>query len=145
MDPKLLFVIVYLIVDIIYITLSKTYYLGVFDKIQHGDSISFNTDYLRYFGIVGAYFAMAIGWYYLAAGTANTWIAEKRFSSPYIAGLLAGAIYGFALYGTYNFTNYVTLKNYDTGIIMRDLGWGTAWGAVSVMLYTIYITNIQKK
>jgi len=141
MDPKLLFVIVYIIVDIIYITLSSSYYLGVFAKIQHGDSISFNDDSLRYVGILGAYMAMAIGWYYLAAGLANTWIAEKRFSSPYIAGLLAGAIFGFSVYGTYNFTNYVSLKNYDTGILMRDLTWGTTWGALSVMLYTVYITN----
>ena len=141
MDPKLIFVIVYLVIDIIYITLSKSYYMDIFSKIQHGDSVSFSEDKLRIIGIFGAYIAMALGWYYLAAGLANTWIAEKRFSSPYIAGLLAGAIYGFALYGTYNFTNYVTLKNYETGVLTRDLVWGTTWGALSVMLYTIYITN----
>ena len=141
MDSKLIFVIVYLIVDIIYVTLSKSYYLGIFAKIQHGDSISFSDDYLRIIGILGAYTAMAVGWYYLAAGLADTWIAEKRFSSPYIAGLLAGAIFGFTLYGTYNFTNYVTLKNYETGILTRDLLWGTTWGALSVMLYSIYVSN----
>ena len=140
MDSKLIFVIVYLIVDIIYVTLSKTYYMDIFAKIQHGDSVSFSTDKLRIIGIFGAYTAMALGWYYLAAGLADTWISEKRFSSPYIAGLLAGAIYGFAIYGTYEFTNLATISGWDYKILIIDIIWG-----IFVSVFSLFLTDIIYK
>ena len=141
MDNKLLFVCVYIIVDLIYVVLSKDFYNNAAIKIQNSDIPSFTSSYLRIFCACGAYLAMGVGWYFFASALATTWIKEKRFKSPYIAGLLAGALYGFALYGTYNFTNYIFFKNYDISVVIRDLSWGITWGALSVLLYVMYITK----
>jgi len=141
MDAKLLFVFVYLIVDFIYVVLSKPYYNAEFRKVQNADFPSLTDEPLRIIGVLGAYTAMALGWYFLAAGLADTWVKEKKFGSPYIAGLAAGAIYGFALLGTYNFTNYLAFKNYSTNLVIRDITWGTSWAALSVMLYVVYMQS----
>ena len=141
MDAKLLFVFVYLIIDFVYVVLSKPYYNAEFRKVQNADFPSLMEEPQRIIGVIGAYGAMALGWYFLAAGLADTWVKNNTFGSPYIAGLLAGAIYGFAVLGTYNFTNYLAFKNYSIQLVIRDIAWGTFWAAVSVMLYIVYTQN----
>ena len=141
MDAKLLFVCVYILVDLVYVVLSSPYYNAEFRKVQNADFPSFIDDPKRIVGVFAAYAAMALGWYFLAAGLADTWVKNKQFGSPYLAGLLAGAIYGFALIGTYNFTNYIAFKNYSVNLVMRDTLWGTSWAALSVMLYVVYVQN----
>ncbi|MEQ8306796.1 MAG: DUF2177 family protein [Hoeflea sp.] len=39
---------------------------------------------------------------------------------------LLGAILGFAAYGTYDFTNLATLKNWPVAVTAVDIVWGTA-------------------
>lgn len=141
MDIKLVFVCVYIIVDFIYVVLSKDFYSNAVMKIQNSGIPSLTSTPLRIFCAIGAYVAMSVGWYFLAAGLADRWIQTKQFSSPYICGLLAGAIYGFALIGTYNLTNYIYFKNYDISVVIRDMSWGITWASLSVLLYVVYITN----
>ena len=145
MDPKLIFVVIYIIVDFIYVVLSYDFYNNAIIKVQNSPIPSLTSTPLRILCTLGAYTAMSLGWYFLAAGLADTWIKEERFNSPYIAGLLAGALYGFVLLGTYNFTNYIYLQNYGFDVVIRDISWGTSWAALSVLLYVIYIRNIQQK
>ena len=45
--------------------------------------------------------------------------------------LLYGALFGFFAYGTYDFTNYATLKPWTLRLVLTDLIWGSFVSAVS--------------
>ena len=45
--------------------------------------------------------------------------------------LLAGAMFGFFAYATYDLTNLATLKNWPIGLSMLDIAWGSALSALS--------------
>ena len=81
MDAKLLFVFVYLIIDFVYVVLSKPYYNAEFRKVQNADFPSLMEEPQRIIGVIGAYGAMALGWYFLAAGLADTWVKNNTFGS----------------------------------------------------------------
>jgi len=40
------------------------------------------------------------------------------------ASLLAGALYGFFIYASYEFTNLALLRDWPLGLSMIDIGWG---------------------
>jgi uncharacterized membrane protein len=44
---------------------------------------------------------------------------------------LAGAMFGFFAYATYDLTNLATLKNWPIGLAMLDIAWGSALSALS--------------
>lgn len=48
-----------------------------------------------------------------------------------VQALLAGALIGAMAYGTYEFTNYATLKDWHWQMVALDLTWGTALTGVS--------------
>lgn len=48
-----------------------------------------------------------------------------------VQALLAGALIGAMAYGTYEFTNYATLKDWHWQMVAIDLTWGTALTGVS--------------
>ena len=56
-----------------------------------------------------------------------------------VQALVNGAILGFVAYGTYEFTNYATLRGWSLSQVALDLAWGTiltavaAWAGVSVL------------
>ena len=54
----------------------------------------------------------------LAAETAST-------------ALLYGAVLGFIAYGTYEMTNYATLRGWPVGIVVMDIIWGSVLTAVA--------------
>jgi uncharacterized membrane protein len=79
----------------------------------------------------------AVGFYlFYVAGI--VWFASmpalKSGSATY--ALIAGAFLGAIAYGTYEFTNYATLKNWSPSMVMVDVIWGTvltgfsAWAGV---------------
>ena len=45
--------------------------------------------------------------------------------------LLAGAVLGFAAYGTYEFTSYAILRDWHWSMVAADVTWGTVLTAVS--------------
>lgn len=45
--------------------------------------------------------------------------------------LIAGAVLGLVAYGTYDFTNLATLKNWSVSMSLVDLAWGTGLTALS--------------
>jgi len=47
---------------------------------------------------------------------------------------IMGAIFGFICYGTYDFTNLATLKNWSVKVTIVDLIWGSSLTAVSSVL-----------
>ncbi len=53
-----------------------------------------------------------------------------RDAAP-LQALLNGAILGALAYGTYEFTNYATLRDWSWQMVLTDVTWGTALTAVS--------------
>ncbi|WP_420410164.1 DUF2177 family protein [Hoeflea sp.] len=49
-----------------------------------------------------------------------------RTGGTVLDAALLGAILGFAAYGTYDFTNLATLKNWPVAVTAVDIVWGTA-------------------
>ena len=81
----------------------------------------------------------AIGFYLLYVGGV-VWFASLpalKADAP-VQGLLAGAALGALAYGTYEFTNYATLRDWSWQMVVVDLTWGTvltgvsAWTGVTV-------------
>ena len=48
-----------------------------------------------------------------------------------VKALIGGAILGAMAYGTYEFTNYATLRNWHWQMVAVDLAWGTALTAIA--------------
>ncbi|MGE4571986.1 MAG: DUF2177 family protein [Candidatus Izemoplasmatales bacterium] len=62
-------------------------------------------------------------------------IAEQNFSKA----LLAGAVFGFMTYATYDLTNLATLKDWPIMVTVVDLLWGTFLSsAMTTATYFIY-------
>jgi uncharacterized membrane protein len=54
------------------------------------------------------------------------------------AALLRGALFGFILYGVYDFTNLATLEKWTIRMTVVDVAWGTTLcGAMSVVMVMI--------
>lgn len=130
-DPRIPFVIAYLIIDICYVLVSKKTYEDVAKKIQGS---GFPPD--RMGSAVAAYALLAVGWWFIAAPSVALWI-QKGYS-PLVAGLIAGSIYGAVVYGVYNLTVRVQFVEYDLGTLFRDLSWGTVSIAFITALYAMY-------
>jgi uncharacterized membrane protein len=64
--------------------------------------------------------------------TAAWWLVLKKITkaTPPMRAALDGAVFGAACYGTYNFTNMITLPGYRVWISLVD----TAWGAFAIAL-----------
>ena len=78
--------------------------------------------------------------FYLAYVGALVWLVSLpalRAGAP-LQALGAGALVGAMAYGTYEFTNYATLKGWHPAMVATDLAWGTlltavsAWGGVMI-------------
>lgn len=108
MNRKLLFALLYVFVDTVYVTLSKSFY-GSIQGAEMTTSIA---------SIIGAYLCMALGWYYLVDTT------------------FKGFLYGLAVYGVFNFTNHILFKGYTWNVVARDFLWGVSWTTLLTMLYT---------
>lgn len=53
--------------------------------------------------------------------------------------LIAGALFGFFTYATYDLTNLATLKDWPLDIVIVDIIWGTILGgAVAAITYYLY-------
>lgn len=48
--------------------------------------------------------------------------------------LIYGALFGFILYGVYDFTNYTTLANFTLTMLVVDIAWGTFLCSISSFL-----------
>lgn len=115
-----LFTIAYLAIDITYVLLSnKTY--GAYAKRISGAPISLSKIWPV---AILAYITLAIGWLFVCIPLARTYIKNNNLP-PWAAGAAAGALYGFVLYGTFNFTIGSMFEAWNTPIIIRDVAWGT--------------------
>ena len=139
MNIRLLFAIIYIIVDLVYVFTSKTVYDNVVINIQ-GSPMPFGIS--RIISAILAWTCMSVGWYYLTASYVNTLISSGV--SPLRAGAFAGFINGLAVIGTFNFTTRAMFTNYDAKIMIRDLCWGVGWVTFLTIIYSLVISRISK-
>jgi len=55
-----------------------------------------------------------------------------------VDALIAGAIFGFVIYGVYELTNYSVLKDWTTSLVLADMMWGTILTATVAFLMRIF-------
>lgn len=62
------------------------------------------------------------------------WVIKRTPFDPRLLGFL----YGFIIYGVYNFTNYATLYKYNLKVVLVDTLWGTLnIGMTSLFAYQL--------
>ena len=120
MNPQLflIFSIVFVTLDLLWIQYFSTIIGPMIEKIQ-GSPIEMN-----YIGAILAYITMLISYKYLA---------YEGDKPNYFKAL----ILGLAIYGTYEFTNLATIKEWDPRVLAIDISWG-----MTVSLLSVYITNL---
>lgn len=132
--PRFAFVAIYLVVDVLYVLMSRHIYFDVVKKIQKGDETMMTAS--RMIAAVAAYAILGAGWMILVAPHIES---QKTVTTA----LTYGAMYGFAVYGVFNFTNHVMFQNYGFKIMLQDVVWGTSWVTVLSVLYALYLSTRQ--
>jgi uncharacterized membrane protein len=84
-------------------------------------------DQLR-FGVAAAFYVV------FAAGIAWFAIIPNLQATSALPAILAGAFLGLVAYGTYDATNYATMKGYPLSIMIVDWLWGVALSAMTAGL-----------
>lgn len=64
------------------------------------------------------------------------WVVKKTPFDP----RLLGFVYGFIIYGVYNFTNYATLYKYNLKVVFTD----TLWGTLNVGMTTLLANQLVR-
>lgn len=124
MNTKLfiLFAIIFLILDIVWIQIFSNMFGPMIAKIQNAPMI------VNKYAALAAYIVMIISYYF---------ILFNDPSNP--PSYFKAAILGFAIYGTYEFTNMTTFKNWDLNVLIIDISWG-----VFVSVFSLYLANKTK-
>lgn len=137
---RIYFVVLYLLVDILYVGLSSSTYNRAILGIQGAAAPGLRGT--RAVAAVIAWGTLLLGWAVFAAPKAIEWSKRMR---PWAAGAAAGAIYGAALYGVFNGTLHAMLSGWGTAIAVRDFLWGTLWGAALTAMYAHTSYKMQKE
>ena len=111
-----------LALDSIYIYFTKTIFGELVAKIQR------TAMQLRLEGAAIVYILLAIGLYYFII---------KPGRSALDAGIL-----GLVIYGTFDFTNYAMLKNYDIQVAIMDTIWGSLLFAITTLFLREFVVPI---
>lgn len=116
-----LWVVGYLVMDAIYVAISREYYLGRVAGVA--GSAPKNAVKVGVCALA-AYTLMALGWTKIVVP------AVRR--GRVLAAAKTGALYGLVLYGVFNATTGAMFDEWDWGVMARD----TAWGTASIAAYT---------
>ncbi len=114
----LLIMVIMVLLDSVYLYFTKSIFGELVAKIQR------TAMQLRLEGAIIVYILLAVGLYYFIV---------KPGLSAWEAGLL-----GLVIYGTFDFTNYAMLKNYDLKTAIMD----TVWGSLLFALTTLIVGKV---
>lgn len=129
------YLIVYAVTLIVLVALDLLWLGGIardFYKNRIGDQLQFNMPPGAVFYLL---YAVGIVVFVNGGSTAESWKSI----------LLYGAFFGIIAYGTYDLTNWATLKFWTPGLAMADMAWGsfaTAVAATCGWLVTRYIERM---
>jgi uncharacterized membrane protein len=126
MNIALVFVVLYLVVDLVYVIASKSFYGAVTKNISGKDLPSG-----RMAAAILAYASMAIGWYFTVPTAVRAW----TFGSKWQRGAAAGLVYGILVYGMFNGTMAAMFEAYTPQVVARDMVWGITWATVLSAAY----------
>ena len=113
---KLFFIlIVFVILDIIYLNISKDYY-------EKEMNIKYSN--VQVIPAIVAWGCITLSYYY---------IVQEPFENKYLRGLILAV----GMYGVYNSTNLAIFPNYSQELAIRD----TLWGATLITVVTIIIKS----
>lgn len=137
LQQRLVAVIIYLIIDVLYVLSSQSYYGKHVQAIQ-GSMMKVGPTKL--WAAIASYVVLAMGWVVLVAP-----VVEQQ--KEWFHAAFYGFVYGLAVYGVFNFTNYVMFQNYASSLMVRDTLWGTSWLTLFTTLYFLYIrkNNVKNK
>ena len=77
-------------------------------------------------------FVPAVAFYLLySAGLGFFAVAPSLETGDWMRAAMAGAFLGLVAYGTYDLTNFATLKNWPLPMVIVDMMWGAAVSAAS--------------
>ncbi|BBO34615.1 DUF2177 family protein [Lacipirellula parvula] len=115
-----------IIVDVLWIgVLMKSFYLGQIGEIARREGGSLTP---RWGAALLVYLVIPAGLILFV----RPLLAEE---SRLITALIHGAIFGFILYGVYDFTNLATLEKWTVRMTLVDVAWGmTLCGSMSVVM-----------
>lgn len=117
----ILFAVIFLILDIVWIQIFSTIFGPMIAKIQNAPmTVNLNA-------ALAAYIVMITSYYFLVFYDSNP------------PSYLKAAMLGFAIYGTYEFTNMTTFKNWNLNVLIIDIFWG-----VFVSVFSLYLANQTK-
>lgn len=133
MDIKYVFVIVYLLVDIVYVMSSIPTYQKVVKMIQG----KYTTQPFGLGAGVLAYTIMGIAWLFFAPPMIAHLQRAYRVSRI-VAGAMTGFMLGLTIYGVFNFTNHAMFDNWSWPIMIRDLTWGISWLSALTTAYAYF-------
>lgn len=117
---SILSAIVLLVIDLIWILINKNKYLNMYAKVTKQ-----RTEMNSAYGLI-AYIIMTLSVFlFVVPGMHMSVIIHKE---PLIwASIKHGLLFGFVIYGVYNFTNLATLgSSWNLGIAITDLVWGSS-------------------
>ncbi|MGQ3301047.1 DUF2177 family protein [Reyranella sp.] len=69
-----------------------------------------------------------------AAGVAVFAVPPSVTAGTWTSALLYGALFGFCVYGAYDFTNLAALRGWPWTVSVVDLAWGTAATAIATVI-----------
>lgn len=133
MEVKYLFVVIYIVIDIAYITLSADFYSNVVKNIQGKEIVLTPSSYVS---LVLAYLILAFAWIFIVADRLNE-------ESTYMDALFIAFVYAISVYGVFNTTLYVLFEKWDIFTALRDTAWGVTC-ITSLTLAYLYVIKYQK-
>lgn len=127
------FAAVYLIVDILYVIASRSFYEKQVVSISGKGFPS-----ARLYSAFIAYASLVAGWLIFVTSLTRTLIKTNRWH-PWVAGAAAGFVYGFIVYGVFNGTMHSMFSDWTLIPFTRDLLWGSCWCTFITGLYGLSV------
>jgi uncharacterized membrane protein len=128
---RLLFAVLYFVVDTTYVYSSSSYYQKYIKRVQKEPQDITKKGFYLSAGI--AYIFLCVGWW--------IFISERLTKNSSLYDILRLTIpYSLAIYGVFNTTLYVMFKDWDMNVALRD----TLWGVSSITLISIAYVYFSK-
>lgn len=116
---------VYILMEAIWLSLTvRSMYAPMFSGVL-GREWAFRASAKSLLGALAAYVALGAGLLVLVLGDVDV--------SSYATLAVRAAVYGVAVYGTYNMTNSAVFERWGLGVSCVDTAWGAAVSVVSCM------------
>ena len=124
----LLPILVFLVMDALYISIIKNRYIKMVKQIQCGKSIKYNL-----YAVFICYFFLIIGLLYYVIPYAQ-YLKQTYTNKLYIA-LISGGLFGIVVYGVLCTFNMSMFQDFYLDIAIMDTIWGGLLYTVAVLVY----------